>query len=62
MLVLLLGGFNRMVAMPELRRAASTGAARRFVNVLHLEALVMMAVLIVAAVLGHSVPGNVLQG
>ncbi|MDR3099083.1 MAG: CopD family protein [Paraburkholderia sp.] len=61
-LAMLLGGFNRMVAMPELRRAASTAAARRFVNVLHLEALVMMAVLIVAAVLGHSVPGYVLQG
>lgn len=61
-LALLLGGFNRMVAMPELRRAASTGAARRFVNVLHLEALVLMAVLIVAAVLGHSVPGYVMQG
>jgi copper resistance protein D len=61
-LALLLGGFNRMVAMPELRRAASTGAARRFVNVLHLEALVMMAVLVVAAVLAHSVPGYVLQG
>ncbi|WP_028217856.1 copper resistance D family protein [Paraburkholderia oxyphila] len=61
-LAMLLGGFNRMVAMPELRRAASTGAARRFVNVLHLEALVMMAVLIVAAVLGHSAPGYVLQG
>lgn len=61
-LALLLGGFNRVVAMPELRRAASTGAARRFVNVLHLEALVMMAVLVIAAVLAHSVPGYVLQG
>jgi copper resistance protein D len=61
-LALLLGGFNRLVAMPELRRAASTGAARRFVNVLHLEALVMMAVLVVAAVLASSVPGYVLQG
>ncbi|CAG9236580.1 Copper resistance protein D [Paraburkholderia tropica] len=61
-LALALGGFNRMMAMPELRRSASTGAARRFVNVLHLEALVMMAVLVIAAVLGHSVPGYVLQG
>ncbi|WP_322007871.1 CopD family protein [Paraburkholderia tropica] len=61
-LALALGAVNRVLVMPELRRAASTGAARRFVNVLHLEALVMMAILVIAAVLGHSVPGYVLQG
>ncbi|WP_322105671.1 CopD family protein [Paraburkholderia sp. J41] len=59
---LLLGGFNRMVAMPELRRAASTAAARRFVNVIHLEAIVMIGVLVIAAALAHSVPGYVMQG
>lgn len=59
---LLLGGFNRAVAMPELRRAASTAAARRFVNVIHLEAIVMIGVLVIAAALAHSVPGYVMQG
>ncbi|CAG9270711.1 CopD family protein [Paraburkholderia unamae] len=61
-LALVLGGFNRLVAMPELRRAASTAAARRFVNVIHLEAIVMIGVLVAAAALAHSVPGYVLQG
>jgi len=61
-LALLLGGFNRLVAMPELRRAASTAAARRFVNVIHLEAIVMIGVLVSAAALAHSMPGYVLQG
>ncbi|WP_028225804.1 CopD family protein [Paraburkholderia ferrariae] len=61
-LALVLGGYNRMVAMPELRRAASTAAARRFVNVIHLEAIVMIGVLVLAAVLARSVPGYMLQG
>jgi copper resistance protein D len=61
-LALVLGGYNRMVAMPELRRAASTAAARRFVNVIHLEAIVMIGVLVLAAVLARSVPGYLLQG
>ncbi|HEY4806012.1 MAG TPA: CopD family protein, partial [Paraburkholderia sp.] len=62
LLALVMGGFNRLVAMPELRRAASTAAARRFVNVIHLEAIVMTGVLVIAAALAHSVPGYVLQG
>ncbi|WP_395066504.1 copper resistance D family protein [Paraburkholderia silvatlantica] len=61
-LALAMGGFNRLVAMPELRRAASTAAARRFVNVIHLEAIVMIGVLVTAAALAHSVPAYVLQG
>jgi copper resistance protein D len=61
-LALILGSFNRLVAMPELRRAASTAAARRFVNVIHLEAIVMIGVLVIAAALARSVPGYVLQG
>lgn len=61
-LALVLGGFNRLVAMPELRRAASTAAARRFVNVIHLEAIVMIGVLVIAAALARSVPGYVMQG
>ncbi|MEM5327464.1 CopD family protein [Paraburkholderia sp. JHI2823] len=62
LIALVMGGFNRLVAMPELRRSASTAAARRFVNVIHLEAIVMIGVLVTAAVLAHSVPGYVLQG
>lgn len=61
-LALVLGGYNRIVAMPQLRRSASTAAARRFVNVIHLEAIVMIGVLVLAAVLARSVPGYVLQG
>ncbi|MFP6558022.1 CopD family protein [Paraburkholderia sp. B3] len=61
-LALVLGGYNRIVAMPELRRSASTAAAHRFVNVIHLEAIVMIGVLVAAAVLARSVPGYVLQG
>jgi copper resistance protein D len=59
---LALGGYNRLVAMPQLRRSASTAAARRFVNVIHLEAIVMIGVLVLAAVLARSVPGYMLQG
>ncbi len=61
-LACVLGGYNRIVAMPQLRRSASTAAARRFVNVIHLEAIVMIGVLVLAAVLARSVPGYVLQG
>jgi putative copper resistance protein D len=61
-LALVLGGFNRLVVMPELRRAASTAAARRFVNLIHLEAIVMVGALVTAAALAHSVPGYVLHG
>ncbi|TAM03276.1 MAG: copper resistance protein CopD [Paraburkholderia sp.] len=61
-LALVMGGYNRIVAMAQLRRAASTAAARRFVNVLHLEAIVMIGVLVLAAVLARSVPAYVLHG
>lgn len=55
----LLGGLNRTAALPRLRRTASTTDAHTFNNVLHLEALVMIGIFIVAAVLAHSVPGAV---
>jgi putative copper resistance protein D len=61
-LALGMGAYNRIVALPELRRAASTAAARRFAHILHLEAIVMIGVLVLAAVLAHSVPGSMLQG
>jgi len=53
----LLGGLNRTLALPRLRRTASTTDAHTFNNVLHLEALVMLGVFTVAAVLAHSPPG-----
>jgi putative copper resistance protein D len=55
-LALVLGGLNRMSALPRLRRTASTMDAHTFVNVLYLEALLMIGVFVVAAALSHSVP------
>lgn len=53
----LLGGLNRTLALPRLRRTASTTDAHTFNNVLHLEALVILGVFIVAAVLARCPPG-----
>ncbi|ALE55833.1 putative copper resistance protein D [Burkholderia sp. OAS925] len=55
-LALVLGGLNRFLALPRLRRTASTMDAHTFVNVLYLEALALIGVLVAAAVLSHSVP------
>ncbi|MFM0046267.1 CopD family protein [Paraburkholderia sediminicola] len=55
-LALVLGGLNRFLALPRLRRTASTMDAHTFVNVLYLEALAMIGVFVAAAVLSHSVP------
>lgn len=57
LLAVLLGALNRTSALPRLRRTASTTDAHTFNNVLHLEALVMIAIFIVAAVLAHMAPG-----
>ncbi|MGN6669132.1 MAG: copper resistance D family protein [Trinickia sp.] len=57
LLAVLLGGLNRTAALPRLRRTASTTDAHTFNNVLHLEALVMIAIFVVAAVLAHMPPG-----
>jgi putative copper resistance protein D len=57
LLAVLLGALNRSSALPRLRRTASTTDAHTFNNVLHLEALVMIGVFIVAAVLAHMAPG-----
>ena len=59
LLAVLLGALNRTSALPRLRRTASTTDAHTFNNVLHLEALVMIGVFIVAAVLAHMAPGYV---
>ena len=55
-LALVLGGLNRLSALPRLRRTASTMDAHTFVNVMYLEALAMIGVFVAAAVLSHSVP------
>ncbi|WP_233803258.1 CopD family protein [Paraburkholderia sp. HP33-1] len=55
-LALVLGGLNRTSALPRLRRTASTMDAHTFVNVMYLEALVIIGVFVVAAALSHSVP------
>ncbi|HEX7932408.1 MAG TPA: CopD family protein [Paraburkholderia sp.] len=55
-LALVLGGLNRFLALPRLRRTASTMDAHTFVNVLYLEALTMIGVFVAAAALSHSVP------
>lgn len=56
----LLGGANRFVVMPGLlaglREDGNARAARRFARVLQLEALVLVAVLVAAAVLSSTAP------
>jgi copper resistance protein D len=56
-MALVLGGLNRFLALPRLRRTASTMDAHTFVNVLYLEALAMIGAFVAAAALSHSVPG-----
>ena len=58
-LALVLGGLNRFLALPRLRRTASTMDAHTFTNVLYLEALAMIGVFVAAAALSHSVPAFV---
>ncbi|MEM5434912.1 CopD family protein [Paraburkholderia diazotrophica] len=61
-LALVMGGLNRFVALPRLRRTAATMDAHTFSNVLYLEALAMLGIFAAAAVLSHSVPGYVALG
>ena len=58
LLAVVLGALNRTSALPRLRRSASTLDAHTFRNVLHLEALVMVAIFVTAAVLGLTPPGH----
>ncbi|WP_233864366.1 copper resistance D family protein [Paraburkholderia adhaesiva] len=57
-----LGGWNRMVVLPDLharaerRDPAYPAAQRRFDSLLAVEALAMLAILVLAAVLGHTSP------
>ncbi|WP_310131787.1 CopD family protein [Paraburkholderia terricola] len=55
-LALVLGGLNRFVALPRLRRTAATIDAHTFANILYLEALAIIGVFVAAAALSHSVP------
>ncbi|WP_166656261.1 CopD family protein [Paraburkholderia sp. BL10I2N1] len=61
-LAVLLGGYNRMIYLPRLESAVTGGGAafrhaqRGFDRLLAVEALAMVAVLMVAAVLGHKSP------
>ncbi len=56
-LAIALGGFNRVVTLPALRSATGQDASwRRFARVLRVEAVVMLAVLVAAALLGNGEP------
>lgn len=61
-LAVLLGGCNRMIYLPRLQRASTNpnaayrDAQRKFDRLLAVEAIVMVAVLIAAGVLGHTSP------
>jgi putative copper resistance protein D len=56
-LAIALGAFNRIAVLPGLAYASEGGAAwRRFTRVLRVEAVVMLAVLVAAALLGNGEP------
>ncbi|MFM0209547.1 CopD family protein [Paraburkholderia sediminicola] len=63
-LAVLLGGYNRMIYLPHLRTTAEDGGAayrdaqRGIDRLLAVEAVVMLAVLAVAGVLGHTSPSG----
>jgi putative copper resistance protein D len=59
---LLLGAMNRWSVMPRLQRTASTVDAHTFTGVMRMEALLIVAVFVAAAVLSHSVPGYSAMG
>jgi len=59
---LIFGALNRWSALPRLKRTAATVDAHTVTGVMRVEALVMMAVFVAAAVLSHSVPGFALAG
>ncbi|MEW6344110.1 MAG: CopD family protein [Pseudomonadota bacterium] len=63
-LAVLLGGYNRMIYLPRLQHTAADGgeayrvAQRSFDRLLVVEAIVMLAVLSIAGVLGHMSPSG----
>ncbi|MDR5736616.1 MULTISPECIES: CopD family protein [unclassified Caballeronia] len=54
---LALGALNRWSALPRLQRTASTTDAHTVINVMRVEAVLMVLVFVAASVLSHSVPG-----
>ena len=54
---LLLGAMNRWSVLPRLQRTASTVDARTFTGVMRVEAVMIVAVFVAAAMLSHSVAG-----
>jgi putative copper resistance protein D len=54
---IILGGINRLVYLPRIRRGASHNSAASFLTILRAEAVVMIGILSAAAVLAHAVPG-----
>jgi putative copper resistance protein D len=57
-LVVLLGGYNRMGTLPRLQSGAGGKARQVFDRLVVIEAIAMLAVLAVAAVLGHTSPSG----
>jgi copper resistance protein D len=56
------GALNRWSGLPRLQRTSSTMDTHTVINVMRIEALMMAAVFVAAAVLSHSVPGSALAG
>jgi len=54
---LMLGALSRWSALPRLQRTASTADAHTVINVMRVEAVLMVMVFVTASVLSHSVPG-----
>ncbi|MFM0053303.1 CopD family protein [Caballeronia grimmiae] len=54
---LMLGALSRWSALPRLQRTASTTDAHTVINVMRIEAVLMVMVFVTASVLSHSVPG-----
>ena len=54
---IVLGGINRLVYLPRIRRGSSDNSAASFLTILKAEAVVMIGVLSAAAVLAHAMPG-----
>ncbi|MDR5803009.1 CopD family protein [Caballeronia sp. LZ001] len=59
---LALGALNRWSVLPRLQRTASTMDAHTVINVMRLEAVLMLCVFATASVLSHGVPGAALAG
>lgn len=59
---IILGGINRLVYLPRVRSSTPGTAANSFLAILRIEAVTMIGVLIVAAILAHTAPGAPANG